>query len=292
MSNILLKIRKKILRKIDQHPFTRDYATRIHEQALAEHIKNLPVLPARHQSLFEKIQQEGAVITSLQELAMESSYDMFKVAQKLVSKLRRKSVDDQNEIVIHATPKQMLENPQIFLWGVEKNILNIVENYIGLPVAYQGAHFRRDIGNQLEKGSRLWHIDQEDRKIFKIIVYLNDVDENGGPFQYIPKPLTMRLVQIMGYSSGYINDETMQKFISPSNYRSCPGKAGTVVFAATDSILHRGKPPINADRFTAFFDYTSRRHKQALHGTSTLPYDDLLFLTRNLSEQQRECIFW
>jgi hypothetical protein len=292
MDKILLKIRKKILRKIDQHPFTRDYATQIHKQALAEHISNLPELSENHLNLIEQVKQEGAVITSLKELGITSSFDMFKSAQKLIGKIKLKTVNDKHEIVIHANPRQIIEYPKVFLWGVEENLLKIVENYIGLPVAYQGSYIRRDIANQLEKGSRLWHIDQEDRKIFKIIVYLNDVDENGGPFQYIPKPLTDKLVPILRYTSGYISDETMQKFISPSNYKSCSGKAGTVVLVATDSILHRGKPPINSDRFTVFYDYTSRRHKQASYGTPTLPYEDLLFLAQNLSPEQKNCIFW
>ncbi|HLO88431.1 MAG TPA: 2OG-Fe(II) oxygenase [Nostocaceae cyanobacterium] len=292
MDTILLKIRKKILRKIDQHPFTRDYATRIHQQALAEHNSNLPMLSEKHKDLVEKVKQEGVVITSLEELGITSGFEMWKSAQNLLTKIQSKRIDEQDEIVVHANPQQMMEYPNIFLWGVEANILRIVENYIGLPVAYQGCHLRRDIANQLEKGSRLWHIDQEDHKIFKIIVYLNDVNEDGGPFQYIPKPLTDKLVQILRYTSGYINDETMQKFISPSNYKSCTGTAGTVVLASTDSILHRGKPPISSDRFTVFFDYTSRRHKQALHGTYTLPYHDLLFLSKNLSQEQKNCIFW
>ncbi|WP_340626611.1 hypothetical protein [Aphanizomenon flos-aquae] len=68
--------------------------------------------------------------------------------------------------------------------------------------------------------------------------------------------------------------------------------AGTVIIADTASIFHRGKPPITSDRFTLFFDYTTIRYKQVLHGTSTLPYKDLLVLSKYLSESQKKCIFW
>jgi hypothetical protein len=94
---------------------------------------------------------------------------------------------DENEFVVHATNEQMMEYPEIFLWGLEQRLLNIAENYLGLPVAYHGSYFRRDIANQVEKKSRLWHMDSEDRKLFKVIVYLNDINDERGPFQYLPK---------------------------------------------------------------------------------------------------------
>lgn len=84
----------------------------------------------------------------------------------------------------------------------------------------------------------------------------------------------------------------MQSVTSSEIYKSCTGIAKTVIIADTSSIFHRGKPPITSDRFTIFFDYTTRRYKQALYGTSILAYNDLLLLSKNLSEKQKKCIFW
>jgi hypothetical protein len=217
---------------------------------------------------------------------------MWKSAQYLMQKISEDTFNHSDQIVVHASSEQIMKYPQIFLWGLEQRLLNIVENYICLPVAYQGVYFRRDIANQLEAGSRLWHIDQEDRKILKIIIYLNDVSEDYGPFQYIPKSLTSKISDSLKYTSGYIQDKIMQGVISSEVYKSCTGIAGTVIIAETSNIFHRGKPPINSDRFAIFFDYTSRRYKQTLYGTSTLGYKDLLLLSKNLSETQKKCIFW
>jgi hypothetical protein len=217
---------------------------------------------------------------------------LLESAQILIPELSENIRFHPNQIIIHASPQQILKYPQIFLWGLEQRLLNIIENFLGLPVAYQGVYFRRDIANRLEVGSRLWHIDKEDRKILKIIIYLNDVHEENGAFQYIPKNLTSTIAKSLKYKAGYIQDKVMQEVISSKLYKSCTGVAGTVIMADTSSIFHRGKPPITSDRFTIFFDYTSRRHKQASYGTSILSYKDLLSLSENLSESQRKCIFW
>ncbi|MEH1958951.1 MAG: hypothetical protein V7L05_03475 [Nostoc sp.] len=38
--------------------------------------------------------------------------------------------------------------PDFFSWGSEQRLVNIVENYIGLTIAFQGVHLRRDFANK------------------------------------------------------------------------------------------------------------------------------------------------
>jgi hypothetical protein len=289
---LLQKMRNKILKKIDTIPFVRYQADLDYQTALEKYIPNLPIISKNDFDVVETIKNEGVVITSLESLGITSTIKLLHAAQKLLPKIPPSVSGHKNEFTIHATSEQIMEYPEIFLWGLEKRLLDIVENYLGLPVAYHGAYFRRDIANQVEQGSRLWHIDKEDRKVLKIIVYLNDISEDTGPFQYVPPSLTSTIAKSLKYTSGYIRDKVMQELISSGSYQSCIGKSGTVIFAATGSIFHRGKPPIVSDRFAIFFDYTSRRLKQSFYGNSCLPDNDLQLLSKNLSKQQKECIFW
>ena len=173
MDKILLKIRKKILRKIDQHPFTKYQADCFYQKAIEKNFQNLPPLSPQNIDLIETVKKEGVVITKLEKLGITSTPDMWNSAQVLIPQISQNILSHPNQIVTHASPQQIIEYPQIFLWGLEQQLLNIIENFLGVPVAYQGIYFRRDIANQLEIDSRLWHIDQEDRKIFKIIVFLH-----------------------------------------------------------------------------------------------------------------------
>ncbi len=292
MYQVLQKMHNKILKNIDAIPLLQHQTDLADYTALENHIPNLPVLSKNDFDLVETIKHEGVVITSLEKLGVPSTPQLLYAAQNLLPKIPQSISGHKNEFTTHATSQQIMEYPEIFLWGLEQRLLNIVENYLGLPVAYHGAYFRRDLTHQVEQGSRLWHIDKEDRKVLKIIVYLNDISEETGPFQYVPLTLTSTIAKTLKYTSGYIRDKNMQELISLENYQSCTGNSGTVIFAATGSIFHRGKQPTASDRFAIFFDYTSRRLRQSFYGNSCLPNADLQLLAQNLSEQQKKCLFW
>lgn len=289
---LLQKIQKRIFKKIYQIPFVKHQNDIAYQIAVNKHKPNLPNISKDDLELVEKINNEGVVVTSLDNLGIESNTQLLQTAKHLASQMKLDINRDVNNYVIHASSQQIMKYPEIFLWGLEQRLLNIIEHYLGLPLAYHGVFFRRDIANKLETGSRLWHLDPEDRKVLKIIVYVNDVTEKQGPFQYIHPSLTSDIVQSLKYTYGYIPNQTMQKVIAPTNYKSCLGNSGTVIFAGTGSIFHRGKPPENSDRFTIFFDYTSRRKKELFYINNSLPHQDLLKLSQNLSERQKQCLFW
>lgn len=289
---LIQKARNRIIRKLAKIPFVQAQSELLYQAALNKHLVNLPVLSTSDRTLVETIKRDGVVITSLEALGIPSNPRFFPAAKKLMSEIPKSISGQKNEFVVHATSQQLMEYPEIFLWGLEQRLLNIVENYLGLPVAYQGVFFRRDIANEVAIKSRLWHVDLEDRKVLKIIVYLNDVNEDGGPFQYIPQSLTSTVAQSLKYRPRYITDEIMQQALSPSNWKSCTGLAGTVIFASTASIFHRGKIPVADDRFAVFFDYTSRQPIQPFYNALSLPKQNLLSLVNNLSEPQKNCVFW
>jgi hypothetical protein len=291
MSIILQKMRNKVLKKIHTIPFIKYRDDLNYHSAIKNHIDNLPPLPKSDQEILAKITSEGVVITSLAELGISSTSDLLAATQNIIPKISAIS-PQKNDFVIHANAQDIIDYPAIFYWGLEQRLLNIVENYLGLPISYNGVYFRRDIPHHIEQGSRLWHIDTEDRKILKIIIYLNDIHEDTGPFEYIPYNLSLEIVKALKYTSGYIPDERMRNFISPDNYKSCMGASGTVIFAATGSVFHRGRSPINDDRLAIFFDYNSLRQKKRYYLPSSFSRQDLLILSANLPASQKQCIYY
>lgn len=292
MYTLIKKAGYKVLRNVEQIPFVQAQAEQAYQAALKKHVANLPILSTSDKSLLETIKREGVAITSLESLGITSTPRFFQAAKNLMQEIPKSIYAQKNEFVVHATSQQIMEYPEIFLWGLEQRLLNIVENYVGLPVAYHGAYFRRDIANKIERKSRLWHMDKEDRKVLKIIVYLNNIGDDGGPFQYIPQSLTSTAASFLKYNYEYIQEKTMERVIPPSHWKSCTGSSGTVVFATTSSIFHRGKIPLTSDRFAVFFDYTSRQPQHRFYCKSSLPQQDLLLMAKKLSEPQKNCVFW
>jgi hypothetical protein len=292
MKTLVTQVRNTILKNLYEVPFVKNPAENEYSTQVKKYAQYLPALLEADHALLETINTEGVAITSLEALSIPSTPQLLAAAKQLMPKIPKMISGNENEYVVHATSQQILEYPEIFLWGLEQRLLNMAENYLGLAVAYHGVFFRRDLSNSVEKKSRLWHIDSDDRKFLKIIVYLNDIDEDGGPFQYLPKPLTLQVARFLGYKYGYIKDRTMQRVISSSLYQSCTGRAGTVVFADTASIFHRGKVPVNSDRFAVFYDYTSRQPKFPFYCQSSMREEDLMQLSSQLSEQQKNYVFW
>lgn len=104
-----------------------------------------------------------------------------------------------------------------------------------------------------------WHRDSPVTHQMKAICYLNDVDEDNGPFQYIPKS-NSKLDVIKSYLRGiflpgqyrFTEEEINSYVASSSNYiTDMTAKAGTLLFADTKGI-HRGKPIKNGRRYVLF----------------------------------------
>ena len=107
--------------------------------------------------------------------------------EREISENRNISPDDINSFSNYG---QFLRYPEIFQWGLQDKLIRIAENYIQTPVAYDT--FRCDVtyAPVQDSGQRRWHIDHEDRRMLKVFVYLNDVDIDTGPFEYLDKKAT------------------------------------------------------------------------------------------------------
>lgn len=285
------QVRNKILRRIFDTPVFTIPSELAYKEAVEKHTHKLPTLTPNDAQLVKTLKQEGIVITSLEELNISATPSVLAAAKQVLPTLKNALPSNNQEFAVHASNAQIMENPGIFFWGLENRLLDITENYISLPISYHGVYFRKDLANDIQLKSRLWHIDTEDRCVFKIIIYLNDVSAGGGPFQYIPKPLTNLLSSSLLYKHGYLQDKTVEAIVPQSEWVSCTGAAGTVILVDTGRLFHRGKVPENYDRFALFYDYSSREPKYPYYCKSSLPQQDLLTLMPKLSARQQQCLW-
>jgi hypothetical protein len=123
----------------------------------------------------------------------------------------------------------------------------------------QPRHFTKADG--MEAGPRRWHRDAEDRRMLKIALYLNDVDEDGGPLQVLRRQLPDHDRMVRG-KFPILSQEKLETalgdFDPDRDVVTCTGKAGTVIFADTAALYHRGKPASARDRCAIFFKYMNR----------------------------------
>jgi len=257
---------------------------------LAKHACNLPTLSEGDLAIVNALKQEGVFMTSLDALSLPSTAAMLKATESLLPKLPA-FPDQRASFDAHAGQADILDYPDLFRWGLQERLLNIVERFIGLPVAFNDIHVRRDFANGVKAGSRLWHVDSYDRRIVRIIIYLRDVSDTGGPFEYISRQSTKFALPILE-KFGTIPDGIVERFVSPSYIKPCLGPAGTVIFAATSNILHHGTVPTASNRYTLIFNYNSSQPKRVEEARPKAPRARLVSIAAQFSQRQRECLLW
>lgn len=160
-----------------------------------------------------------------------------------------------------------LDRPNLFgalyRWGLEERNLDIAERHIRLPVRYIGLEVKveRASAASARRQVRHWHLDAEDRRMLKIIVYLNDVGPGNGPFEYLPLSLSESARRRLRCRPGitFLADEDISAVAPPPSWHQVTGPARTAVYADTGRLIHRLKGPTDRDRYSATFVYTSDR---------------------------------
>jgi len=255
------------------------------------HRTHIPTLSSIDQKIMDGLNRDGGYITSLAELSLPLNEQLVQAANEISDGLPKEPAN-ADQFVFAAATGDILKNPVVFAWGLQERLLDIAENYLRVPVGYRGLFFQKDFANKQQVSTRLWHKDPEDHRLLKIVVYLNDVDAAGGPFEFIPKRFrgSLRFLRYKLFRS----DAEVAERVDPSNWVSCTGKAGTVIFFSAGHVLHRGKVPVDSHRRAIFFNYHTRQPIKVYAGHWDAPFspEELQVLSQDLPARQKACAFW
>lgn len=261
-----------------------------HEARLRRHRPALPPLEPRDQSLVDELVHEGVAITTLDEMGLGNIQRVKDDLGRLAATLE--IMPRHGSGTIRIAKDLMVSETVIWRWGLTERLLDIVENYIGLPVRYRALpDVRCELANGEASGVRQWHRDVADHRQLKILIWLRGVDDSGGPFEYIPIKRTEDASRALCYVSGYVGQVQMAQVVPEREWRACQGPAWTVVLADTAKIFHRAKPPTVNDRYSVTFSYTSH-HVIMKSPARPLGSEQLEQLARGLSRRQRACLPW
>ena len=248
--------------------------------------QSLPQLTPQDRDIVATLEREGVYITSLTELKLPYTKRLIKELITLHPHLYTLSHLTNWRVGIPSLRK--FSHAEILFWGLGERLLDIVENYIGLPLLFHGVDLRRDIADAPLTDARQWHLDIDDDRMIKVIMYLNNVGKTGGPFEYIPRFLTQKIRDSLGYTSGFVSDEAISKIISPQQWKTCAAKAGNIVITDPCNVFHRAKPA-KRNRYSITFGYTSRIPKITLSEFKLTP-EEWQCITPNLSQRQIACL--
>lgn len=283
--------------KLFNRPRVRILLGRRYGKALYVHQPALPPLTAMDAEIVAALETDGIYITSIEAMELANGDAVMSEAHALADGFAREAHERtaNGEVFTIVPSERVFRYPAIYLLGLQDRLLDIAENYIGLPPAYDGVTINYTVADGREISTRKWHRDWEDRRMLKVAIYLHDVDESAGPFQMIKRPDTMQNDQD-GFNYELADDATLIERLGPSyadDIVSCCGKAGTVIFTDTARFFHRGKPATGRDRMAIFYSYFAQnpRHPFLCERTG-MPRDDVARLTTTLPKRQKSAAQW
>jgi len=151
-----------------------------------------------------------------------------------------------------------LANPFI-RFSLDSSVLRIVNSYLSLLSKFRGWHLQITVPmpkGDRRYGSQEWHRDPEDKKLIKMFLYLNDVDEGAGPFVYLKGSQEggkWRHLFPQNPPRGSAGNDIA---IPQEDLVQCTGKIGTVILCDTSG-LHRGGYATSGNRFMYTSVYTT-----------------------------------
>ena len=149
-------------------------------------------------------------------------------------------------------------NSAICKLSMDPNIIVPVTRYLGaLPILFSATVNESRNDRMFENSSQYWHIDPEDITQVKVLIYLNDVDSDTGPFTALSAGLTQTVFDALPeYGVGRLPDERVVEIVGPDREHRFTETEGTAVFCDSAKCLHYGSRPGTRRRYILFLMYS------------------------------------
>ncbi|MEK7559782.1 MAG: phytanoyl-CoA dioxygenase family protein, partial [Patescibacteria group bacterium] len=237
----------------------------LNKEAISFQKKTPAMLGAIEKHIADNLKKDGISYIHLDELFPNQKKfgELLSYAKKIEENASVKTGKKFLEFYFDDHPVLDFKNPFVKM-ALEDKILGVINSYMGMFSKFYMFTLNKTMPveeNFKETQSQRWHRDPEDRKMVKVFIYFNDVDENSGPFIYVkgshvegrygslfpPEPPRGSLPPA----------EEIKKLIPQKDILVCTAPAGTIIFCDTRGI-HKGGYATQKHRVMSTFYYSSR----------------------------------
>jgi hypothetical protein len=240
-----------------------------------------PELSTVQQRVLDSLRTDGIATASFEELVeddplwqhMQADMDGFtaRALKAVPHGLERPETKDQFLVRRFRADKKgkSMEDPKLSTDGpwlrfaTGHALLDVVNAYRGMHtklVDYDHWYTVPFPGDYERVKSQQWHRDPEDHNVVKVFVYFTDVDEEAGPFEYVPGSTgDGRYAQLFAWGeeeSWYPPVEEFERQVPESDRRLLTAPAGTVIVCDTSG-FHRGGYARSKPRILSTHTYVS-----------------------------------
>lgn len=155
------------------------------------------------------------------------------------------------------TLEDLAANRVLLEFALSENVAAAVAGYLGqAPRLHSLGVFYSSVNDTID-GSQIFHIDGDSRAQVKCFVNIWGVDAGSGPFTFVPKDLTSRVLRHGGLLKS-MDDEAVRRVVPSEQHVTVVGPPGAGVFVDTSRCLHQGSRARTSPRLVFQFQYVSR----------------------------------
>lgn len=223
-------------------------------------------LTSVQERIVRDLKTQGVALTHLDELFPHKS--LLPTLQEYVRSHKNSAKTGSKKTFLRFLLKEInptldLDNPFVRL-GIRPEALAIVSEYMEMWPKFDFYSVNIALPMPLggdASGSQRWHRDPGDKRICKMFIYANDVDEETGPFmavRFSHEGGKWRFLFPPRADDGWYPPEgSVEKSPAKNDILVCTGRAGTVVFCDT-TMLHKGGFATKKERLMATLSYAAK----------------------------------
>ncbi len=219
-----------------------------------------PALDAVQQDVVELLRKEGYASLSFAELVSEEAWRRIDEAgERFISDtesaLAREAAGETDPALRRRQGKEFVvrkyaydvtlprDDPWLEL-GLNTRLLDVANTYLDMwsKLEYVDVWYTPPADEPERRSSQRWHRDYNDRHLLKAFLYLVDVDEDTGPFEYVPRSAPGgELDHLWPWRPLGENYPPDDEFAAKTAERAVTftGPKGTIIFCNTSG-FHRG----------------------------------------------------
>jgi hypothetical protein len=243
-----------------------------------------PVLDATQQRVVDRLREDGYATLPLSELVPDASvwseleHDAARFVAETEAGLAREGEGGESALRRRAGKEFVvrkyawgvrlgLDDPWLRL-GTNPRLLDVANAYLELwsKLEYVDVWYTLPAGDDERRSSQRWHRDFNDRHLLKAFLYLVDVDEETGPFEYVPRSAPGGELDALWpwrpLGDNYPPEDELAERIGGGDV-TFTAPRGTIIFCNTAG-FHRGGFARSKPRVLATFTWDSPASLKAL----------------------------
>jgi len=251
---------------------------RLHDRVLSNpsarerYARNPPELDDVQRSVLQRLERDGLAVLRFDELfdaerwndLQASSAEFARTVEQDGAAPKAGKKEYLLRVYAPGPVELTLGNPWLAL-ASDPRLLDVVNAYLGLwsKLSYVDQWYTVPMGDDADRvASQRWHRDYNDKYLLKAFLYMRDVDEAAGPFEYVPGSMIggERFADVFPWEifgeDLYPPDSELRRMIPDGASRLLTGPAGTLILCDTTG-FHRGGFALEQPRVMGVFNYVS-----------------------------------